>query len=458
MNSQESFKKALSIVQQLQNGGFEAYFCGGYVRDTLLNRNPKDIDIATSALPDQVEAIFGSNKTVQCGKNFLVCRVNVYGEDFEVATFRVEGGYKDGRHPTEVRKGTLLEDAQRRDLTINALYLNPNSNELVDPTGQGVDDLVQGIVRFVGNPVERIREDHIRILRAIRFGSQESFELEHDSIKAIVNNVRLILASPSEAIKDELNKGFTSSNVDVGKYFDLLYLLGVFKALIPEIDNLYGCEQTPKHHPEGDVFQHVKLMLELSKRRYKGLCVPMAWSILMHDIAKPHTKAIDPRTGYITNHGHAEEGEPIARRIMEDLRFDNHTIDAVCYGVKNHMKFAQAKKMKKHKLIRLLKHEHGPLLLKLHWVDCAASNGLFDNFHYSNKILAEAPQILAEPKVDKIPNIVNGKDLLDLGYKQGMTLGVMLHEICDLYLDGEITTKEQAMDYAKKQLNKTASG
>jgi len=262
-------------------------------------------------------------------------------------------------------------------------------------------------------------------------------------------HVDLLKKVPAEAIREELNKGLSLSTRE--KYFDLLSSIGVFQVLIPEVEALSTCEQSPTHHPEGNVYQHVKLMLS-----FLELCdnsLELIWAVILHDIAKPHTFKRDEDTGKISNHGHAEEGEPIARNILNRLRFSSDFIDAVCWCVKNHMRFHHASEMRRNKLVRFVAHKHFPLCLKLHYLDCKGSNKDMTNYEFCK---AAREEILAQnhPTKDHLPiRLINGADLIKIGYKTGAQLGAVLNQIREKQLNDEMDSKEQALEYAVEQLN-----
>lgn len=440
-----SFEKAVLIIKTLQDSGFEAVLCGGCVRDSFLECISKDEDIATSATPEEVEAIFGEENVVQCGKNFLVCRVKSHGEWFEVATFRKDGTYKDGRHPESVEKATIFEDAQRRDLTINAIYFDPITRKPIDPTGQGLNDIEEGVIKFVGNPKDRIMEDHIRILRALRFAVRFDFYLDYKSSVAIKECAHLLKDVPAEAIREEFNKGVVSQWGS--EYLRILNRFGVLEVILPEMVELVGCEQPPSHHPEGDVFNHVCLMLDsMEEMSVKGV-----WGVLMHDIAKPDTFEIQD-DGRITHRGHDSVGEEKARAIMNRFKFDKETINSVCWCVKKHMKFHCVKEMRRSKLMKFVTNRHFDQLLELHWLDCAGSNKNLSAYDFCVEFRKDLPVVDEKPAMPKC--LVDGKDLLDLGFKTGKFLGETLKKISEMQLNLQISTVEEAVEVAKNELKK----
>lgn len=431
-------KNAINICKQLQQQGFEAVFAGGCVRDLLLGKTPNDFDIATNALPYEVEAIFGSNKVIHCGKAFLVARVNLDGEQFEVATFRSESSYSDGRHPDQVKPTNMKEDSNRRDFTINAIFYDPLADKYYD-FHDGIGDLENKIVRFVGEAQERIDEDALRILRAFRFAARFNFDMTDHDIKVLTNNFQVLSRLSADRITEELTKGLLQGGE---LFFRLLGASGAWKIIIPEIDKLIGCTQSPVHHPEGDVFEHTALMLGAAK----NLDPVLAWGIVFHDIGKPDTWKIDSK-GKITNHGHAYVGARITEKILRTFRFSNSDICDIVTLVENHMKFIEVQNMRQSKVLAMLQRKTFEKELELHRVDCLCSNKDFSNYNFMLEKFQSTPKEIVNPVW-----LVNGKDLLDLGFEAGPALGKALSEIHDLQLNGDLTTKEQCLEYAKKMI------
>jgi tRNA nucleotidyltransferase/poly(A) polymerase len=419
----------MQVLAGLRAAGYEALLVGGCVRDHLLGRKPKDWDVATSALPEQVEAAFA--KTIPVGKAFgIVTVVPTSGDPVEVATYRTDLPYADGRRPEGVAFGGAREDAFRRDFTINGLFLDPETGEIRDYVG-GRDDLAARRVRAIGNPRERFAEDHLRMLRAIRFAATLGFEVEPETFAAIrewAPNIRRISA---ERIRDELFRLLTESR-KAGAALQLLRESGLLREILPEIDAMVGVEQPPEFHPEGDVWTHTCLMLD-------GMApnppLRLALSVLLHDVGKP------PTAEYATLadgsqrwrfERHAAVGAEMARDVLERLRAPNELIDGVSAIVGNHMRLADAPKMRASKLRRLLGEETFEDDLELHRLDCASSHALLEVYEFLKR---EKGRYAAEPALPA--PLVGGRDLIALGYAPGPAFGGILRSLYDRQLEGE---------------------
>jgi poly(A) polymerase len=427
---------ALNIVKKLQENGYQAVFCGGCVRDTLLGLEPKDYDIATDALPEQVEDIFRDYKTVQCGKQFLVVRVVVDGFEFEIATFRGDGEYTDGRRPNAVTPSDMEGDSKRRDFTINALFFDPVAEVYYDFVG-GIKDIENKTIRFVGNSLDRIKEDYVRILRAVRFQSkfkQLGFKLHSNATNCVFSNSSLLKYVSKESLQAELNKGLLcESGPD---FFLKLGDLGLWEYIVPEVQALYYCKQDPIWHPEGDVFTHTYCVLK--NLEVKDNLV-LTWATILHDIGKPKTFAYN-EAGRITAHGHAEEGATIAEKILKDLRFSNEQARDIVSLVRHHMDFVQIQKMRVGKRRRFYARNTFNLDLMLHKADCLGSNGDLSNYEFSKKESEETPEHILHPNW-----FVTGKDLIDLGLSPSPFFKLILNQIKDDQLDGTLTNREDAL-------------
>jgi len=429
------YKKAKRIVKKLHSRGFRAYFVGGCVRDSLLGYSLKDIDIATSATPEEISALFP--KTYHIGAAFGIINVIDENFSFEVATFRKESGYEDGRHPGSVIFAqTPEEDAKRRDFTINSLYYDPVSEEYLDFTG-GIKDLKKGIIKCIGKAKDRFTEDSLRMLRAIRFASRFGFEINNDILNAIKKLSGRISLLSNERVRDELTKIFTGYSPN--RAFQLLYDTEIMKIVLPEVAAMKGISQLEKYHPEGDVFEHTKLMLQ----RMVLPSEELAWAIVLHDVGKPVTKTIG-------KHGkeqficHAEEGKNIAREILERLKFPHSSIENICYAVANHMRFAVVDEMRPSKYKSIIAKDTFPMELELHRIDCISSNGLLQNFVFLlDKIIEQQGQRKLPP------SLLTGKDLLKLGLTPGPEFGRILKKIAELQNDKIINTKKEALEYVK---------
>lgn len=416
------------ILETLRQNGHEAFFVGGCVRDVLLGRAPKDWDIATDALPDRIEALFP--KTVPIGKAFgIIVVVPAEGAPVEVATYRVDSPYADGRRPESVTFTNAREDALRRDFTINALFLDPATNEIRDHVG-GRADLAAGLIRAIGDPAVRFAEDHLRMLRAVRFAATLGFAIESATFSAIQARAPQIRRISAERIRDELFRLLTESR-KAGEALQLLRDSGLLKEILPEIDAMVGVEQPPEFHPEGDVFTHTRLMLDAMPPQPS---LRLALSILLHDVGKPPTAQLvtlpdgTPRWRF---ESHAAIGADMARAILERLRAPNALTDGVCAIVGNHMRLADAPKMRAPKLRRLLGAPTFDDDLELHRLDCLSSHALLDVYNF---LRAEKEKFTAEPVLP--PPLVTGRDLIALGHIPGPHFAKILRDAYDRQLEG----------------------
>ena len=458
-NDTESIAK--SIVVKLMNNGFEAYYAGGYVRDMLLGfpagKSP-DIDIATNARPEEILKVFKNTKEV--GISFGVVLVIEHGIAFDVATFRSDGQYIDGRRPEDVEFSTARDDAFRRDFTINGMFYNPVSKTIIDFVG-GQEDLRKGIIRTIGEPAERFGEDFLRMLRAIRFSSRFGFEIEEKTLSAIKNLSASITKISAERICKELTLSFCAAPAKTLKNLDDT---GLLQHILPEISALHGVEQPPAFHPEGDCFVHTLLALEyvenlirkfnedknsiredeknvLSDNYKRSVLV---WSVLLHDIGKPQTMTIEDRIRF---NRHDEIGAELAYLLARRLRMPSAETKDICACVRNHMKFMFVQKMRRGKLNMFLARETIDIEIILHEADCFSSHGMMDNAEFLLKTIEETP-----PEEIKPMPIVGGSDLIALGFVQGKILGETLREIYENQLDGILKTREQALEFAKERL------
>jgi poly(A) polymerase len=468
---------AVEIVRQLQTAGFNTFWVGGCVRDFLLGREPGDYDIATSARPEQIEKLF--KRTVAVGRKFGVMVVVENGQPFQVATFRAEADYRDGRHPEQVTFGDAEADAQRRDFTVNGLFYDPVAEKLHDWVG-GEKDLRAKIIRTIGSPGERFAEDHLRLLRAVRFAAQLGFEIEPQTfaaVRALAPKIELISA---ERIRDELIKLFQpprmermnglmdewisegnshgvahpahqstnpsihQSNRPAARGLVLLRDSGLLPGVLPELVATIACEQSPDFHPEGTVFEHIRLMLEkLPPNSHPSL----PWMVILHDIAKPATAELDPATGKIHFYGHEKVGAALAGRILTRLRFPKKQTDEIVACVRQHMQFKDVKQMRKATLRRLLLRETFPLELELHRLDCLGSHGALDHYEF---LVQQAAELEKQPAIR--PPLLTGNDLIALGVKPGPAMGGLLAEIREKQLSDELKTPRQARAWVKNRL------
>jgi poly(A) polymerase len=430
---------AAEIVRHLQTAGFSAFWVGGCVRDFLLGREPGDYDIATSARPEQIEKLF--KRTVAVGKKFGVMVVVENKQQFQVATFRAEADYQDGRHPEHVTFANAGADAQRRDFTVNGLFYDPIKEKLHDWVG-GEKDLRAKIIRTIGLPGERFAEDHLRLLRAVRFAAQLGFEIEPQTFAAVRKLAPKIELISAERIRDELIKLFSPPHA--GRGLALLLESGLLPGVLPELVTTIACEQSPDFHPEGTVFEHIRLMLEkLPPNSHPSL----PWAVILHDIAKPATAALDPATGKIHFYGHEKVGALLSERILTRLRFPKKQIAEIVACVRQHMQFKDVKQMRKATLRRLLLRETFPLELELHRLDCLGSHGVLDHYEY---LVQQAAELEKRPAIR--PPLLTGDDLIALGVKPGPAMGAMLAEIREKQLSDELKTPRQARAWVKKRL------
>ena len=426
---------ARGIVQRLHDAGHVALYAGGCVRDRLMGVEPHDYDIATDARPEQVQALF--RRTVAVGAHFGVIVVLDGSYEFQVATFRNDGQYLDGRHPTTVSFSTPEQDAERRDFTINGLFFDPLTDRLIDYVG-GQRDLDARVLRAIGHPADRIREDRLRMLRAVRFATTLGFDLDGATWRAVCENARHIREVSAERIREELMKILLSPRRVRG--FDLLDESGLLRAILPEIEALKGCEQPPQFHPEGDVFKHTRIMLDLLPAQVSG---PLVLAVLFHDIGKPGTFTTDP-DGRIRFNGHDRLGAAMTERVMIRLRFSRAEIDATVEAVANHMVFKDVQQMRVAKLKRFLARPHMDDELELHRVDCTSSHGLLDNYEF---LKAKREEFASEPLIP--PPLITGRDLIALGMKPSPRFAEILEAVEIRQLEKTITTPEEALEFVK---------
>ncbi|HTC33009.1 MAG TPA: CCA tRNA nucleotidyltransferase [Bryobacteraceae bacterium] len=428
---------AIEIAAKLRTRGFQAWLVGGCVRDLVLGREPKDYDIATEARPEQLLRLFPKAQLV--GAQFGVVLV----DSVEIATFRSDHAYADGRHPEGVTFETdPKQDVLRRDFTINALLLDPSalnspsplSSQILDYVG-GLSDLRAGIIRAIGDPVQRFEEDHLRMLRAVRFAARFGFEIDPATMAAIQKLHAQILRVSPERIRDELVRILTEGGARRG--FELLDTSGLLRDILPEVAAMKGVEQPPEFHPEGDVWTHTLIMLE-------GLQSPspaLALGVLLHDVGKPGTFRI---AGRIRFDGHVELGERIARDILNRLRLSNAEIDQVIALIANHMRFSHVHKMRESTLKRMLRLDRFDEHLELHRLDCSSSHGHLDNYEFAKtKFEQSAPEELRPVR------LVNGDDLIAAGYAPGPDFSRMLELAEDAQLEARIHNKEEGLELVR---------
>lgn len=428
---------AVKILQHLHARGHRAYLVGGCVRDRLMGNQPKDYDVATDARPDEVLAYFPRSDRV--GAHFGVVLVHdETGAQVEVATFRSDFSYSDGRRPDHVTFETdPREDALRRDFTINALFEDPVTGEVLDFVG-GRRDIESRIVRAIGEPEQRFREDHLRMLRAVRFAARLRFTIEPATFEAIRQLAGFVCDVSAERVRGELIRILTEGQPKRG--MQLLDETGLLAHILPEVKALQGVEQPPQYHPEGDVWTHTLMMLDMAERPSATL----AMGILLHDIGKPATFRVAERIRF---DGHVEAGVVIAKDILDRLRFSRAETDEILALVANHMRFKDVMQMKTSTLKRFLRLPDFDEHLELHRLDCLASNGNLGGWQYAKDQLANMPDAELRPV-----RLLTGEDLIAEGYRPGPAFGKALEAVETAQLDGQIGAKEQALEIARRVL------
>jgi poly(A) polymerase len=435
-------KHAEEIVRHLKESGHEAYFVGGCVRDFILGKDSDDYDIVTSALPDQIVELFPH--TVAIGAKFGVVAVIVENHPYEVATFRSDDFYEDGRHPSQVHFSSAKEDVYRRDFTINGLLMDPARGKIFDYV-DGRADIEKKIIRTIGDPDNRFNEDYLRMLRAIRFAANLRFEIESETKKAIERHSSKINQISAERVRDELNKILTRGGAHTG--FALLNDTNLLQELLPEVAKLKGVEQPPRFHPEGDVWQHTLTMLELLPAGGESdNNISLGWATLLHDVGKALTRSEDEKG--VRFYGHVQKGEEIADDIMQRLRFSNAQRETVLNLIRQHMVFMNVQKMRPGRLKRFLRMPDFVLHLELHRLDCVASHGMLDNYEFCRDQLKTLALDDLHP-----PRLLTGNDLMDMGFKAGKIIGEILLALEEEQLEGRIKTQEDARNYVRKNWN-----
>ena len=428
-------QKALSIASRLRREDFKAYFAGGCVRDQILGVEPKDYDIVTDARPEVVQRIF--DRTIAVGARFGVIVVVIDGDQFEVATFRADAEYIDGRRPSSVSFGTIEEDAKRRDFTIGGMYFDPETDRVIDLVG-GRHDLGNGVIRAIGDPALRFAEDRLRILRAIRFAARLGFTIEPATWTAIANAASTVTNVSAERIGEEIVMIMTEGGAARG--LDLMVASGLAEVLLPEVLPMMGCEQPANFHPEGDVYIHTRLMLSMLP---PGCTETLAFGVLMHDIAKPPCRGEGP-DGKVTFYGHTDRGAEIGAAAMERLRRSNFTRDRVAYLVRNHLRLCMAPRMRPATLKRMLAEDGFDELLELSRIDTLASSSYMGFYHFCARAMANMGQAEIRP-----PRLIGGEDLIALGMAPGPAFKAILKDVEDRQLDGELGSRAEAIDYVR---------
>jgi len=428
------YRYAVELVRRLKKARHEAFLVGGCVRDLLREVPPQDFDIATSARPEEVQKLF--KRTVPIGIRFGVVLVLKGRISFEVATFRTDQAYKDGRHPEGVVFSSPKEDALRRDFTVNGLFYDPVRGRVIDYV-KGKQDLKARLIRAIGDPTRRFEEDRLRVLRAVRFAAVLGFEIESKTFRAVQAFSKRIQEVSAERIRDELVKLFTGA--DPVRGLALLDESGLLKVLLPEVSKMKGVQQPPEFHPEGDVYTHTVLLF----KKLKNPSLVLAFGALLHDIGKPSTFKVAERIRF---DGHDRVGAAMTEQICRRLRFSNAQTQAIAELVGDHMRFKDVRKMRESTLKRFMGLATFGDQLKLHRADCLASHGDLSNWRF----LRDKQKALPPAQLRPAP-LINGHDLLELGFSAGPVIGTVLRAVQDGQLEGELTSKTQALQWVQKQ-------
>ena len=426
--------KAIGIVKRLRDEGYESYLAGGCVRDMVLGKMPQDYDISTNAKPDEIARIFPN--TIPVGAQFGVLLVMIEGEAFEVASFRHDGPYLDGRRPTHVRYGSLQEDIFRRDFTINGMVYDPITGQIIDLVG-GRKDLERKLVRAIGNPRARFEEDRLRMVRAVRFAASLDFTVEIETFDAIRELAPTVKQISWERIGEEVTRILTEGGAKKG--FELLDRAGLLKILLPEIEAMKGIEQSPDYHPEGDVFIHTMLTLG----HLDSPTETLAYGCLLHDVAKPVCIRRDEQR--LTFYGHTEKGAEMAEEVLKRLKRSRATWERVAYLVRNHLRHVQAPQMRLSTLKRFLGEDGIDELLELTRIDALSANGDLQHYRFCKQKLAE----LEEEEIHPEP-LLRGRDLIAMGFSPGPNFQTILKQVEEAQLGGELSSREEAMEWVNK--------
>ena len=425
----ESEALARAVIAKLRGAGHQAYLVGGCVRDLLLGAKPKDFDVSTDARPERIVNLFP--KSGQVGAHFGVVLVRDAGAQVEVATFRSDHDYNDGRRPASVHfESDPRQDVLRRDFTINGLMMEAATGKVLDYVG-GRADQERRVVRAIGDPDARFGEDHLRLVRAVRFAARLGFEIESTTFEAIGRHHALILKVSAERVREELARILTEGGAR--RAFELLDASGMLADLLPEVAAMKGVEQPPEFHPEGDVWRHTLLLLE----KLDHPTATLAWGALLHDVGKPPTFRVAERIRF---NGHVEEGVKLAHGILSRLRFSRDDMERVETLIANHMRFKDAHRMKESTLKRFLRMPDFGEHLELHRLDCLASNRNLENYELLKRKLEELPEEQLKPAP-----LLTGADLIAAGYNPGPRFAEMLAAVEDAQLEGRIGSREEAL-------------
>jgi poly(A) polymerase len=427
-------REAARVLARLSGAGHEALLVGGCVRDSLLGVEPTEFDITTSASPDVVEKLF--KRTVAVGRQFGVVRVVRGRRQFEVATFRSDLSYSDGRRPDAVEFAERRPDALRRDFTVNALYFDPDSGEVIDEVG-GVRDLARGVLRAIGDPDERFAEDYLRMMRAARFAARLELEIEPATARAVRRLAPCLSRVSAERVQDELRRILTDREPARG--LRLLDDLGLLEVIFPEVRAMKGCEQPKNYHPEGDVFVHSILTVEKLPPHPE---FELALAALLHDVGKPEASR---RTEPLRFHKHEQIGEDMTVRICRRLKMSNEETRRVAWLVKRHMYFKHGRELRPAKLKRLLADPEFDRLAEIHRADALASWGNLEDYNYVMAMRDALKEEEVRPR-----RLLTGTDLIEMGYEPGPGFKEVLEAVEDAQLDGAVATRREAADLARK--------
>jgi poly(A) polymerase len=438
-----SLDDAVAVVRRLRAEGHEAFLVGGCVRDIVRGVTPQDFDIVTAARPEQVGALFA--RTIPIGARFGVVLVIEGGRPYEVAAFRSETGYDDGRRPSQVAFATAEEDVRRRDFTVNGLLMDPETGRIIDYV-DGRRDIERRLIRTIGNPVERFAEDHLRMLRAVRFTAALGFTIDPETLAAIRRQAPAVRRISAERIREELNRILTSGGAREG--MELLDESGLLQEILPEIMALKGVDQPPAFHPEGDVWEHTLRMLaflpgkeELGRKMSSGdhdfqrTC--LAWAVVLHDTGKAVTRSENATGTHF--YGHVQQGEEIAAAILRRLRFSREETETILALVRGHMLFMNVQEMRPNRLKRFLRQPDFLLHLELHRLDCLGSHGLLEHHEFCLRKLGEYSTEELRPSP-----LLTGQDLIGMGYAPGPVFREILCAVEDAQLSGEVADAEEA--------------
>jgi poly(A) polymerase len=449
---------AIEIVRTLRERGYQAYLVGGCVRDLLLGREPADYDVSTDARPEEVMRIFPKTWAVGAQFGVVLVPADSVGADhpitrspdhpmtIEVATFRSDGLYTDGRHPDQVTYSKdPREDVQRRDFTINGLLLDPITNQVLDYVG-GQSDLHHKLIRTIGAPEKRFAEDKLRMLRAVRFAARFGYRIDPGTMRVIQQLAPQIAQVSRERVRDELTKMLTEGQAR--RAFELLDEAGLLHQVLPEVEKMKGVEQPPEFHPEGDVWVHTLLMLE---KLPPSASPTLGWGALLHDVGKPPTFRVAPDR--IRFDHHVEVGVAMAEDIARRLHMSNDDTRQIAALVGQHMRFADALHMKPSTLKRFMRQPEFAEHLEMHRIDCLASHGDLAIYEYLRKKLEETPpeQIRPQP-------LLTGHDLLAMGYRPGPRFREILSAVEDAQLEGSATSREQAVELVRREFPLSQTG